>query len=90
MWTRRAALVMTLPWCRNSNPKPEALEQRERILGWATGYVPDHDWCIQKAIGWWLRDLSKRDPARVTQFLDMHGEGMKPFARREAARYLPG
>ena len=88
MWTRRAALVMTLPWCKSRNPKPDELEQRERILGWAAGYVPDRDWFIQKAIGWWLRDLSKRDPDRVRQFLDDHGAGMKPFARKEAAKYL--
>lgn len=89
MWTRRAALVMTLPWCRNRNPKADELLARERILGWAAGYVEDQDWFIQKAVGWWLRDLSKRDPDRVKAFLDTYGDTMKPFARREAARYLP-
>lgn len=88
MWTRRAALVITLPWCKNRNPKPEEMAQRERILGWAAGYVPDRDWFIQKAIAWWLRDLSKRDPDRVQAFLDEHGAGMKAFARKEAGKYL--
>ncbi|MDK3072361.1 DNA alkylation repair protein [Sedimentitalea sp. JM2-8] len=89
MWTRRAALVITLPWTKQNNPKPEDLARRERILGWAAGYVPDRDWFIQKAIAWWLRDLSKHDAARVRAFLDTHGAGMKPFARKEAAKYLP-
>lgn len=89
MWTRRAVLVMTLPWTKQTHPKPADLEIRERILGWAASYVPDRDWFIQKAIAWWLRDLSKRDPDRVRAFLAAHGPGMKPFARREAARYLP-
>ena len=88
MWTRRAALVMTLPWTKQNHPKPDEAAARERILGWATGYVPDRNWFIQKAIGWWLRDLSKHDPARVTAFLAKHGADMKPFAAREAARYL--
>ncbi|MEX0284739.1 MAG: DNA alkylation repair protein [Paracoccaceae bacterium] len=88
MWTRRAALVITLPWCKNRNAKAEELAQRERILGWAAGYVPDRDWFIQKAIAWWLRDLSKRDPERVQAFLDTHGDAMKPFARKEAGKYL--
>ena len=88
MWTRRAALVMTLPWTKQNHPKPDEEAARERILGWATGYVPDRNWFIQKAIGWWLRDLSKHDPARVTAFLAKHGADMKPFAAREAARYL--
>ena len=89
MWTRRAALVMTLPWTKSRDPKPQELAERDRILGWAAGYVSDRDWFIQKAVAWWLRDLSKRDPERVIAFLDQHGETMKPFARREAARLLP-
>lgn len=88
MWTRRAALVITLPWTKNRNPKPDELDGRERILGWAAGYVEDHDWFIQKAIGWWLRDLSRRDPDRVVAFIDTYGEAMKPFARKEALRLI--
>lgn len=88
LWTRRAALVMTLPWTKQRHPKPDELAARERILGWAAGYVTDPDWFIQKAVAWWLRDLSKRDPDRVRAFLADHGERMKPFARREAAKYL--
>jgi 3-methyladenine DNA glycosylase AlkD len=88
MWTRRAALVSTLPWAKFANPKPEQLAARERILGWAAGYVPDRDWFIQKAIGWWLRDLSKHDAERSKAFLAEHGESMKAFARKEAAKYL--
>ena len=89
MWTRRAALVMTLPWTKNRNPKPEELAQRERILGWAATYVTDQNWFIQKAVAWWLRDPSKRDADRTRAFLADHGEAMKPFARREAARHQP-
>ncbi|MDJ1009151.1 MAG: DNA alkylation repair protein [Paracoccaceae bacterium] len=88
MWTRRAALVMTLPWARFRDPKPDDRARRERILGWAASYVPDRDWFIQKAVAWWLRDLSKKDPERVRVFLAAHGDAMKPFARREAAKYL--
>lgn len=89
MWVRRAALVMTLGWAKMAHPKPEQLEERERILGWAASYVPDHNWFIQKAIGWWLRTLSRHDPERVQAFIDENGAGMKPFAVREAVKYLP-
>jgi 3-methyladenine DNA glycosylase AlkD len=88
MWTRRAALVMTLPWTKNRDPKPDEIGQRERILGWAAAYVSDPDWFIQKAVAWWLRDLSKRDPNRTRAFIDAHGDQMKPFARKEATRLL--
>ena len=88
MWTRRAALVTTLPLTKNRNPSEAELAMRERVLGWAAGYVEDPQWFIQKAVAWWLRDLSKRDPARVTAFLDAHGGHMKAFARKEAGKYL--
>ncbi|WP_170608021.1 DNA alkylation repair protein [Ruegeria arenilitoris] len=90
MWTKRAALVSTLPWTKQNHPKPDDLERRDRILQWAAGYVPDRDWFIQKAIAWWLRELSKHDPERVIAFLDRHGDEMKPFARKEAGKYLRG
>ena len=89
MWTKRAALVMTLPWTKQNNPKDEDLARRDRILEWAASYVSDHDWFIQKAIAWWLRELSKHDADRVRHFLDRHADGMKPFAAKEAARKLP-
>ncbi|SDW19046.1 3-methyladenine DNA glycosylase AlkD [Ruegeria halocynthiae] len=88
MWTKRAALVATLPWTKQNHPKPEDLMHRDRILGWAAGYVPDRQWFIQKAIAWWLRDLSKHDPERVVAFLSAHGAALKPFARKEAGKYL--
>ncbi|WP_377506805.1 DNA alkylation repair protein [Octadecabacter sp. R77987] len=88
MWTRRAALVMTLPWTKQNNPKPDEIAIREQVLGWVAGYVDDPEWFIQKAVAWWLRDLSKHDPDRVRGFLEQYGARMKPFARKEAARKL--
>jgi 3-methyladenine DNA glycosylase AlkD len=88
MWTRRAALVITLPYAKMSNPKPADLAMRETALGWAEAYITDRDWFIQKAIAWWLRDLSKHDPDRSSTFLADHGAGLKSFARKEAARFL--
>lgn len=88
LWVRRAALVGTLPWAKMNNPKPAELEQRERILGWAARLVDEREWFIQKAIAWWLRDLSKRDSARVRLFLEEYGTHMRGFARKEAARLI--
>ena len=88
MWTRRAALVITLPWTKQNFPKAQDLAIRDRVLGWAAGYVGDPDWFIQKAVAWWLRDLSKHDEARTRAFLEGPGLGLKPWARAEAARHL--
>lgn len=88
MWTRRAALVITLPYAKQNHPKPAENAIRERVLGWAATYATDPDWFIQKAVAWWLRDLSKHDKARVAAWLAEHGAKLKPFARKEAAKYL--
>ena len=87
-WTRRAALVMTLPWAKFTNPKPEQITQRERILGWTATYSSDQEWFIQKAVSWWLRTLSTHDPDRVRAFMTDHGDNLKPFARKDATRKL--
>jgi 3-methyladenine DNA glycosylase AlkD len=90
LWTRRAALVVTLPLTRMTHPKPAEQAARDRVLGWAAGYAADPDWFIQKAVAWWLRDLSKHDADRVRRWLGDHGARLKPWAAKEAARHLPG
>jgi 3-methyladenine DNA glycosylase AlkD len=90
MWTSRAALVIALPWTKQNHPKPDELAMRDRIIGWCAACADDRDWFIQKAIAWWVRDLSKHDPLRAQAFLDEHGVRLKPFARNEAGKYLTG
>ncbi|MTH76274.1 DNA alkylation repair protein [Paracoccus aestuariivivens] len=87
-WVRRAALVGTLPWTHLRNPKPDETEQRERVLGWLERLADDRENFIQKAIGWWLRELSKHDPERVSAWVEAHGARLKPYARREAVRWI--
>lgn len=88
MWTRRAAMVISLPFAKQNHPKPVENAIRERVLGWAATYAGDPDWFIQKSVAWWLRDLSKHDAARVRVWLDDHGPKLKNFAQKEAAKYL--
>ncbi len=88
MWTRRAALVMTLGWTKQNFPKPADLAARARVLDWCALYVGDKDWFIQKAVAWWLRELSKHAPHTASLWLAEHGPHMKTWARKEAAKYL--
>ena len=81
LWKRRAALVFTLPWMKGERDP-------ERMLGWAARLAEDREWFIQKAVGWCLRESSKRDPERVRRFLMEHSEKLKGVARREATKYL--
>ncbi|MGY9047516.1 hypothetical protein P775_08065 [Puniceibacterium antarcticum] len=89
IWTRRAALVITLPWTKQNFPSEAEIAARERILGWAAEYVERKNGIIQKAVAWWLRDLSKHAPERTRAFLAEHGAQMKPYAVTEAQRNLP-
>ncbi|MEY8096480.1 DNA alkylation repair protein [Falsihalocynthiibacter sp. S25ZX9] len=88
MWTRRAALVITLPWTKQNFPKPDDIATRERVLAWAARMVDDKEWFIQKAISWWIRDLSKHDAPRAQAFLNEFGPRLKPFAQKEATRHM--
>jgi 3-methyladenine DNA glycosylase AlkD len=88
MWTRRAALVMTLPWTKQNHPKPSDLAIRDRVLGWCAALAEDPDWFIQKAVAAWVRDLSKHDAPRAGAFLDTHGARLRSFAAAEAAQHL--
>ena len=87
-WTRRAALVMTLPWAKMNNPKAQDLEIRETVLSWAERLIADRNWFAQKAVAGWIRDLSRHDAARARVFLEVHGTGLKSFGQKEAARHL--
>ncbi len=88
LWTKRAALVITLPLSKRPFPKPDELEARERVLSWAASYVDDNEWFIQKAVAWWIRDMSKHDAERAQVFLEQYGDKMKAFARKEASKHL--
>ena len=88
MWTRRAALVITLPYAKAKAPEVVEHRIRRRVLGWAAQYVDDQEWFIQKAVAWWLRELSKVDPGATRAFVERHGAAMRGFARREATKYL--
>ena len=61
LWTRRAALVFTLPWAKEKRDP-------ERMLGWAARLADDPEWFIQKAIGWWLREFRSATPSACAGF----------------------
>lgn len=88
VWTRRAVLGFTQPWTKQNRAKLEDEVIRDRVLGWAAVFAEDHDPLIQRAVAWWLRDLSRHDVPRVQAFLEEHGERMTRSARREAAQML--
>ena len=79
MWMHRAALIYILPYTKSGYDP-------ERMLTWMGQYASDPAWFIQKAIGWWLRELGKQNPERVVQFLTTHWHALRSVARKEATR----
>lgn len=88
-WIKRAVMIIALPFAKQNHPSEAELAVRVRVMGWAADYVQDADWTLQKSVAGWLRDLSKHDPERVEYFLSNHARHMKPFARKEAVKFLP-
>ena len=80
-WIRRAALIFTLPFAKQGHDPA-------RMLGWMAVYADDPEWFIQKAIGWWLRDLSAHNPEAVVGFLNAHRDQLRAVAKKEGARKL--
>lgn len=80
-WVRRACLTFTMYSAKTGDGSA-------RILSWAARMTDDPEWFIQKAIAWYLRELSKHDPQTVGDFLQANSAQMKSFAIREASKYL--
>ncbi len=83
LWMRRAALVYTLPYAKPGRDP-------ERVLTWMAAYAPEPEWFIQKAIGWWLREVGVHNPQRVINFLNAYWPSLQHVARKEATRRLDG
>jgi 3-methyladenine DNA glycosylase AlkD len=82
-WVRRSALLALLPGIRAGRP------DRERFDRYATAMLAETEFFIRKAIGWVLRDLSRKDPAYVITWTERHLGTMSGVTFREAVRRLP-
>jgi 3-methyladenine DNA glycosylase AlkD len=82
-WMRRAALLTLLPAVKRGEVPFSAFA----VL--AVPMLGEKEFFIRKAIGWVLRDTSKRRPELVAEFVREHGAAMSGLTRREATRRLP-
>ena len=55
----------------------------------ASGMLEEREFFIRKAIGWVLREVSKRRPALVYEFLRTHRKRVSGLTMREGSKYLP-
>jgi 3-methyladenine DNA glycosylase AlkD len=81
-WLRRSSLLALLGPLRAGGGDWDAFVRR------AVPLLPEREFFIRKAIGWVLREVSKKRPALVRGFLEAHGEAASGLTRREASKYL--
>ncbi len=81
MWEQRIAIVSTWVFVRNRDFK-DALSISELLL------PHPHD-LIRKAVGWMLREISKRDEDIVLQFIEMHYDHLSRTTLRYAIERFP-
>ncbi len=55
----------------------------------ASGMLEEREFFIRKAIGWVLREVSKKRPALVYEFLRTKRKHVSGLTMREASKYLP-
>lgn len=82
-WVRRSALLSLLPGIRADQP------DLARFSRYATPLLDEKEFFIRKAIGWVLREISKKDPAFVAAYTQQHLHAMSGVTFREAVRRLP-
>lgn len=79
-WERRTAIVATAFFLRSG--------EVEETFAIAEVLVHDEHEYVQKAVGSWLREAGKKDPARLLHFLDKHAATMPRPALRLAVEKL--
>lgn len=81
-WVRRAAMLTLLPALR------AGAGDFELFASFAEGMLDEKEFFIRKAIGWVLRDVSKKRPQLVFDFLIHHIDRVSPLSLREGSKYL--
>ena len=84
-WRRRLSLVATV--ALNARSRGGTGDQR-RTLWICRQLMADRDPMVVKAMSWALRELAKREPASVRNFLSREETTLAPLVRREVSNKL--
>jgi 3-methyladenine DNA glycosylase AlkD len=82
-WIRRSALLAHLTPLRRGGG------DWERFARYADGMLEEKEFFIRKAIGWVLREVSKKRPELVSEWLEPRAARASGVTVREAVKYLP-
>ena len=81
-WMRRASMLALLVSLRRDD------RDWARFCRYADRMMGEREFFIRKAIGWVLRDLSRRRPDQVRAYVTPRLDQMSGVTRREATKYL--
>jgi len=82
-WIRRSALLaLLLPLRRGEG-------DWDRFVRYADPLLPEKEFFIRKAIGWVLREVSKKRPERVVDYVSARPGRLSGLTLREAVKHLP-
>ena len=82
-WLRRSSMLSLLPALRRGEG------DFDLFAGFASQMVEEKEFFIRKAIGWVLRDTSKKRPELAYDFLSPHIDRVSGLTLREGYKYLP-
>lgn len=88
LWTRRAALVSTVPLNLNARGSKAPKGEAKKTILICERLVDDHEDMIVKALSWALRTLAPKDPAAVRAFLTHHEPRLAARVLRETRNKL--
>ncbi|MBI4818623.1 MAG: DNA alkylation repair protein [Deltaproteobacteria bacterium] len=81
-WVRRTALLAQLDELRAGRGDFELFEEI------AVPMLPEKEFFIRKAIGWVLRETSRKRPKLIRDFVKKHEAQMSGLTKREATKHL--
>jgi len=84
-WRRRCSFLPYLYVTLKTQYKPE---YASKILEAVTPHISDEEFFVGKAAGWILRELSKREPDLVRDYMNTHRQKMTKLVIREGSKKL--
>ncbi len=84
-WRRRASVLPYLHLAKKTIYKPVF---SPKIIKMVIPHISDKEFFVGKAAAWVLRELSKRDPTTIKEFMEQNRENMTPLVIREGGRLL--
>jgi 3-methyladenine DNA glycosylase AlkD len=82
-WIRRSAMLSLLPAMRRGEGDFPLFDRL------AVPMLGETEFFIRKAIGWILREVSKRRPGLTVAFVRRHAAQLSGVTWREASKYIP-